>query len=422
MKKNSIKDRLETGQVIPLIVLMLFVIIGMVALILDGGAIMSNRRVAQAAADAGALAGAQRACLGKPDAIAVAEYYALTNNNATTAVATLEGMQVTVNTTVEQPSFFAKIFGVETLKASAEATAGCYGVRGKAVVPLAWRCKPPGEGPFNPEYGCQMQTLSWDLIGPMVDPNWNPPSQRTTSVRISDYGGTEKEYYMSGKSIVDIGGIPPEQIYIVIDSTKLCIEDGGDDFQCDLDGDGKKDITLGGDRGWLYLTKDTNSISKWIQDMGAHPDFTLVTHIWLSGKSGADVDVYIKMIDAGYVGEVVLIPIYNEICLNDPTVDISCVERAHAHPPWPEFFGVDIFTEMRNQVPYYHIIAFAPFYVSCIDKKGECPGFRYAQTLNDDLKDNPVIEGYFLSDYKVSPNATAGCDINLGNCTISLSN
>ena len=76
MKKFLIKNKLETGQVIPLVVLMIFVIIGMVALILDGGSIMSNRRTAQAAADAGALAGAQRVCLGKSDAKSVAEYYA----------------------------------------------------------------------------------------------------------------------------------------------------------------------------------------------------------------------------------------------------------------------------------------------------------------------------------------------------------
>ena len=172
---------------------MLFVIIGMVALIVDGGAVMSNRRTAQAAADAGALAGAQRACLGYNDAKAVAEYYATVNNNATTALATVVGKQVTVITTVEHPSFFARIFGDPTLEASAEAIAGCYGVRGKGVVPLSWRCWPnDGVGPFNDEYGCEMQTLNWKSVGPMVDPNWDPPSERVSSVSISDYDGNYK--------------------------------------------------------------------------------------------------------------------------------------------------------------------------------------------------------------------------------------
>ncbi|MFH1446711.1 MAG: pilus assembly protein TadG-related protein, partial [Chloroflexota bacterium] len=268
MKKFLIKYKLEKGQMIPLVVLMLFVIIGMVALILDGGSIMSNRRTAQAAADAGALAGAQRACLGKSDAKSVAEYYAITKNNATTAIATVVGTQVTVKTTVENSSFFAKFFGEFTLEASAEATAGCFGVRGVSPLPLAWNCRAPsvGGGPFDPLYGCQIQTLSWNLIGPMVNPNWDPPSERKTSVSISDYDGNIKDYFMSGTSIVDSAGIPPEQIYIIIDSDKICLEDDllNGVVRCDLDGDGKKDIQLGGDRGWLYLTADTSDIGAWI--------------------------------------------------------------------------------------------------------------------------------------------------------------
>ncbi|MBE0698523.1 MAG: hypothetical protein IH586_16525 [Anaerolineaceae bacterium] len=58
MKKYHINNMLEKGQVIPLVIVMFLVIIGMVALIIDGAAVMSNRRTAQAAADAGALAGA----------------------------------------------------------------------------------------------------------------------------------------------------------------------------------------------------------------------------------------------------------------------------------------------------------------------------------------------------------------------------
>ena len=274
MKKFLIKNKLETGQVIPLVVLMIFVIIGMVALILDGGSIMSNRRTAQAAADAGALAGAQRVCLGKSDAKSVAEYYATVNNNATSALATITQECVIVETTVENPSFFAKIFGEQVLAASAEATAGCFAASGKAVLPMTWRCWPNNnEGPFNEEYGCEMQTLSWELIGPMVDPNWIPSSERVTSVSISDFDGNTEDYFMSNTSIVDSTGlVPPEQIYIISDSNKICIEDGGD-IQCDLDGDGKKDIQLGGNRGLLYLTADTTNIQQWITD--PDPDFLI---------------------------------------------------------------------------------------------------------------------------------------------------
>jgi hypothetical protein len=429
MKKFMIKNKLETGQVIPLVVVMLFVIIGMVALIIDGGAIMSNRRTAQAAADAGALAGAQRACLGYNDAKSVAEYYATVNNGATSAVATVLEKQVTVNATVEHPSFFAKIFGDPTLEASAEATAGCFGVSGKGVVPLAWKCWPNDHtGPFNEKYGCEMQTLSWKTIGPMVDPNWDPPSERVTSVSISDYDGNSQYYKMSGiASIVDVttSKIPPEQIYIIFDSDKLCFDPpntGSGDIDCDVDNDGKNDLQLGGDRSWLYLTADTSSISKWITDFGAHPNFTMDAHKWLTGKSGMEADIPIKMVDQGWPGQVVMVPVYNVICPTYPITQ-ACLDSAHASPPWPVFSGVDDFSEMKNQVPVYHVIAFAPFYISCVSKSGDCPGYRYADTINNgELKNTEkVIEGYFISDYEVSTDATDFCSINLGNCTISLS-
>ena len=415
MKKTQQKNTLEIGQVIPVVVLLLLVIVGMVALILDGGFVMSGRRTAQAAADAGAMAGAQHACYGGSDAEAIAESYAI-NNGATSAEATVSGTEVTVIAAVETPSFFASIFGEDMLRASAEATAGCYGACGKSVVPLAWYCKAPtvGGGPYPEEYGCQIQTLSWDLIEPLVE-------GMASSVVISDFDGIEQTYYMDGANIVDSTGTPPEQIYIIMESDKICIEDGGD-IRCDLDGDGKKDVQLSGERGWLYLTEDTSNIGDWIDD-GPHPDITLNTNIWLSGKSGVDTSVYIKMVNAGFIGEVVLVPVFNYVCDGDPRTDVTCVEEAHQSPPWPVFYGEDDFSEIRNKSENYHIIAFEPFYVTCVSKKGGCPGFELAQSLSDGaLKDGPVIEGFFLSDADISVDSLQGCNINLGNCTISLNN
>jgi hypothetical protein len=416
MKRKSFRNKFEVGQVIPLVVLLLVVILSMVALILDGGSIMSNRRTAQAAADSGALAGAQRACSGQLDAKTVAEAYAI-NNGASTAEATVDGTEVTVVVTVENSSFFAKVFGVETLTGTAEAVAGCYGVSGKSVVPLAWYCKAPpvGGGPYPEEYGCQIQTISWDVLGTFINGG-------VDTVDIEDFDHNVVTYYRhtDGTSLVDSDGNPPEQIYIIMESDKICIEDGGE-ILCDLDGDGKKDVQVSGDRGWLYLTADTSNIGDWV-DEGPHPDITLVSHIWLSGKSGVTTSVYTKMISSGYIGEVVLIPVFNYFCDGDPRTDSTCVEEAHASPPWPPFYGEDDFSQIRNKSDNYHIIAFEPFYVSCVSKKGDCPGFRLAQALSGgELKDGPVIEGYFLSDMDVSPDSDQGCDINLGNCTISLS-
>lgn len=419
MAKRRLKIKHAAGQVVVVVVLMMVVILGIVALILDGGDIMVNRRTAQAAADAGAMAGAQRACAGFGDAATVADAYAVTNG-ATNTTIDVVGTSVTVTAEVENDSFFAGIFGAESLIASATASAGCYGVSGKSVVPLAWRCLPPdGMGPFNPDYGCKMQTLSWpDELKPLLDGQ---------TVEISNFLGTHTaNYYLNGTNIVDTlsSTIPPEQIYIVITEDKICFEDSGDpnDIICDIDGDGKKDIKMGGDRGWLYLTVDTSNISDWVDD-GPHPHITLEPHIWLSGKSGVETDVYIKMVSSGFQGEVVLIPIYNVICEDSPLVDTSCVDAAHASPPWPVFSGVDDFSEMKNQAPYYHIVAFAPFYVSCVSKLGDCPGLQYAASMDPNLDDKtPVIEGFFISDFNVLPDLDQTCAFDIGNCTISLSN
>jgi len=413
--------KLEAGQMIPLVVLMLIGILGMVTLLLDGGAIMSNRRAAQAAADAGALAGAQRICLGRSDAVAVAMQYATVNNNATSATAVMTGKQVTVTAEVVHPSFFANIFGEETLTARATATAGCFGVRGKATVPIAWRCNPPDGGPYPVEYGCQMQTISWKLIGPMADPYWIPSSQRTTQVEISDFDGNKKWYHMEGTSIVDNNGDPPEQIYIIIDSDKICKEDSGDDddIQCDLDGDGKKDIQTRGNRGWLFLSVGINNIADSLTGPGTGVD--LKPHVWLSGKPGVTTSIYIKMDSMGYEGAVVMVPVYNAICDGDPRENAECGAAAHASPPWPPFYGDDDFSQMNREGQLnYHIITFAPFYISCIDKNGNCPGLQSSDLDKTDKK-TPVMEGFFLTDVDVSA-SDQDCSIDLGNCIISISN
>ena len=419
MKKIKAIRGFENGQVLPLVVVSFFVIIAMVALIIDGGAVMSNRRTAQAAADAGALAGAQRACLGFNDAQSVAVYYATVNNDATTAVATVDGKQVTVYTTVEHPSFFARIFGDPTLEANAEAIAGCYGVKGKAVIPVSWACYPNDGGPFPSAYGCKMQTLNWKSVGPLVDPDWDPSSERVSTLSISDYAGNSKTYKMSGTNIVDAATskIPPEQIYIIFDGDKIC---GGGTI-CDLDGDGKDDILVGGDRGYLYLDDiSTHNLKDYI-DLS---NISIDSHIWLSGKSGKDVALINKMVDRNYSGRVVMIPVYNTLCDDKPSTNPACGTVAHASPPWPSFSGTDNLSEIRNQSPYYHIVAFAPFYISCVSTSGNCPGYIYADKIinGNSWKDNePVIEGYFISDYEVSIDPTVPCLYNLGNCTISLS-
>jgi len=118
MKRFLSKRGVETGQVIPIVALMMIAIVGMVALLIDGGSLMSDRRTAQAAADAAALAGARSLCSdNEADALSTAHTYAI-NNKASSSVETIvssvlisdhEVKGINVQTTVANPSFFAGI-------------------------------------------------------------------------------------------------------------------------------------------------------------------------------------------------------------------------------------------------------------------------------------------------------------------------
>jgi len=91
----------EKAQTLPILVIGILVIIMMGALLLDGGDLFLNRREAQAAADAGALAGAQQICLNtklrktnysayESKVIEAATRYAQIENLATSVIATLD--------------------------------------------------------------------------------------------------------------------------------------------------------------------------------------------------------------------------------------------------------------------------------------------------------------------------------------------
>lgn len=412
------KNKLEIGQVLPLVVLMMFAIIAMVALIIDGGMILSNRRTAQAAADAGALAGAQRACYGYNDAETYARSYAENNGATSVSLPLLTSSKVTVEATVTNESFFAKIFGINELSASARATSGCYSIRGKGVVPLAFHCEAGSIGVDHlnkHNYECIFTGLDWNTqLKPLLE---------GSSIVVD-----ETTYFRSGNNIVDSGGIPIlSHIYIVMDTDKLCQPEG--DLDCQLDEDGKPLIKDGGQRSWLYVDPGIPSMTQYLKGTGPKTAITHYSHIWLSGNSGNMSGSYDQMKSNGWEGAIVMLPIYNYFCDGDfkKQADIDyCMDQAHAHP-WPaEPEQGDNFDYVRNDKGNYHIVTFAPFYISCISDKGKCPGFQWVFKNNESNKDlhkfDSVIEGYFVTDYwDLYVDSTGMCDVQIGSCLITLS-
>jgi len=438
MKITNRFSKLEKAQVLPIVVAAFVVLVAFAALLIDGGSIMLNRRTAQAAADAGAMAGARELCYSTgADPLDVARSYALMNE-AATVNAQLDSGLITVNTTVTNDSFFAKIFNEDSLEAGAEAVAGCFSPDGNYLLPIGWSCRPSlgSDPPFDPGLDCKKMALDWDgLLKPLVE---GPPP---ASIVIPDNDGDSFEMDDDNIVNVDVDRKPPKQIYVIMDKIAVnqetfCKEELDVDdpnyavaITCDLDGDGKNEIEGGGNRGWLDLNNGGGGASDLIDWIVNGLDFPIVPHTWLSGQTGAITSVY-SAIKEYRQGDVVLIPVYNAICDdNDPIANEVCMTIAH-EPPFPELPDTgDI--DNAGQAPKFHVIAFSPFYISCvhIHSSDYCPGFALAQEMNPDPKhphksliaDNiQSVEGYFLKNVEFPLDLENHCDVNLGNCTVSL--
>ncbi len=422
------KRGLEKGQVIPIIVIMFFAIVGMTALILDGGSVMVSRRSIQAAADSGAMAGATELCYSTgADPLTVAENFAA-NNGATTATAEYVGGAVKVTATMTYDSFFAKVFNQDNLSASAEATAGCFPPSGNNLLPVAWSCRPPvGGGVFDSDKGCQIMALDWNnLLRPLLE----------NEVSTISIPGNDGLFEKVGDNIRNVDtNKPPSQIYIIMDAIStnketICKEnlDPSDPLYdtaitCDLDGNGKMDIEGAGNRGWLDLDGGgggANELKDWVR-YGFNG--TILPHTWLAGEPGQKTAVFPVVRDFR-VGDVMMIPVFNALCDNkNPLSNQACMDAAHASPfpPEPPVTG-DIADSGHK--PNFHIITFTPFYISCVHvkKTDDCPGFELAQAMNPSVIDDniPAIEGFFLENVNVQLDLLQVCGVNLGNCEVSL--
>jgi hypothetical protein len=198
---------------------------------------------------------------------------------------------------------------------------------------------------------------------------------------------------------------------------------------CDIDGDGKNDIEGDGNRGWLDLNNGGGGASDMRNWVRYGLDFPLAAHTWLSGQPGTDTSVFEAVRDYRQ-GDVVMIPVFNAICDDsDPTANAACMDAAHASPfpALPASGDID----SAGQAPKFHVIAFDPFYISCVHtfSFNECPGFTLAQEMNPDPKlphksliaDNiSSIEGFFLTNVDLPLDLENHCDVNLGNCVVSL--
>jgi hypothetical protein len=351
--KSRIHPR-EQGQSLVTVALLLVVLIGMLALTLDGGYAYLQRRAAQTAADAGALAGARELCKTGEANLAVdqALNYAIDRNGALQANATVGDGKVTVEAYIPFSTFFGRIFSVPEITAAAIAAARCIPA-GEAVniLPIAWNC--PAD--------------DWTTDGDISYCNWQ-------------FGNRNDS----------------ETWYIIMNSDKLgdddqyCISDGGT-VDCDMDGDGEDELLIGGNRSWLDLSgsgsdagNGSAELVDWIINGYPRP---VREHTFFAGQAGVSSNVFMAIDHRE--GDTVLLPVYNHISYGIPDLPYDT-------PPGTE--PQDIVVESNgNSTTYYHVITFSCFVPMCVKVQGNdrCPLWLMGRQTGSIKPQDKTVEGFF---------------------------
>ncbi len=340
-------NRHNGGQSMVVVALLLVVLIGMLAIVLDGGYAYLKRRTAQSAADAGALAGARELCVTGDHVLAVnrALEYTLDRNKALNATAYTEPGVVTVEAYIPFTTFFGRVLGQPEITSSAIAAAGCFAPSAaQGILPVAWNCSPPIEGFPSGSVDCQI------LYG--------------KNYVIMDSKGSDEDFFCQDPPN---SGIPAGTL------------------DCDYDDDGLNDLLAGGDRSWLDLDGGGGGSSELVDWINGGFDAEVIRHTWFGGQTGVANDVF--QAAWGRTGDYVLFPVFDQYC-DEPGAlpEVSCPDLYH-----PEDKTV---LSGGSATLYYHIITFALFKITCVDAPphGPCPGHE-AAGLPNNVK---TIEGFFV--------------------------
>ena len=349
-KQSSISARrnLQSGQSMVLVALMMIVFIAMLAVIFDGGYAFLQRRNAQTAADAGAMAGARELCLTGNTILATqaAVDYAINRNRALEADVFILGGEVEVTARIPFSTFFGSVLGRPTITSSAIAAANCFAPgNGVGVLPVAWNCDDDdGDG------SCDFQIF--DEVGEPTLPD----------------------------------------LYIIMNSRKtgdetedaFCLPTGTVD--CDVDGDGENELLVGGNRSWLDLSGGGGGASELIDWIENGYSSGVYMHTWYAGQSGVANSVFMAVQD--YVlGKRVLLPVYNAISDGAPIL--------------PYDSGPDnIVSTSGSSTTYYHVMSFSIFVPTCVHATGgdkDCDMYNYFRGIGGLGPEDKTVEGYFVN-------------------------
>jgi hypothetical protein len=360
----------EHGQNLVIIAVVMVALIALVGLAVDGGFGLANRRKAQNAADAGALAGADALCAGEPNETVISQAldYAINRNEATDASVTIGTKVLTVTTAIPHQTFLMGLFGEDVITSTASASAGCYFPCSATVLPVAWSCEPPivnGE-PITDTCGIQWGTM--DDPGPLYV--------------IMDSNKIPEDIYCQEPPLGCPYAIPTPGA-----------------MDCELNGDCVNDLFAGGNRSWLNLnggSGNANELRDWINGINV-PE--LHTHYWYGGSTGNKEVAYKAAGDR--IGDLVLIPVFDRYCLDVPETNCPAL-----YDPGDETVYAS------NDLIYYRIISFSAFRITCVVAPGVKKTCSHpardaaidaliAQGIlkKSDANNLMTIEGYFVRDY-----------------------
>jgi Flp pilus assembly protein TadG len=423
----------ESGQSLVVIALMFLGLVAIGALVIDGGSLYLNRRNAQTAADAAAMAGAHTLCIEKGTDSQIqtsVNKYALTENGATgvtldTPVRTADATtgakgSVTVHTTVQTTSFLANVLGFQNDTVTADAAAGCFlPDTGKNLLPIAWTCQPPVGPPDTSK--CEINSIPWKAFNPLL-----PPSP--TAFKFS---GPGSDILDAGLSPDDLtpgdyrDGIGSKMAYLVMNTDEFVAADVCRELnptgilQCDLSTppDGTIDVDGGANRGWLTINTSTNGGAAGLKTLiqyGYSDPLTLPQ--WFPGSNGAEVSVF-HTVNTYATYHLAFVPVFNAMCDGDPSTTALCASVYNSEP----------INNRNGTATYYRVASFAPFVVTCVDDGGGGPSCPARELLVSHLTGSTrahwqsfkSIEGYFVSGFAVS-SAIDPDSFDLGVYVISL--
>jgi hypothetical protein len=366
------------GQSLVIVALLLVLLIGMLALSIDGGNWYWNRRNAQNAADAGALAGASEYCTTRnaTQAVTRAQEYTITRNGADAANIVANSGVVTVTASITFTNFFAGVLGYSQGRVSATAAAGCFApCGGSGVLPIAWSCQPPLGGVTDPYSDCAIE-----------------------------YGPSNTYLIMDSQSL--------NEDFICQDPITHLPASGLD---CDLNNDLVNEVLAGGGRSWLDLDGDGGGGSQldgWVS--GGYLN-DLIFPIWVPQQTGVSGHIFDVVYDERY-HETMLVPVYNKFCSGDPDPYLN-----NCPGNWET--GDTINRSSSSSAVYFRLVGFSSFYVDCVDSAshGPCPAYEQLKLANPSI--NPSIkfvEGHFVQGF--NPNLIGGtCSgFNVGVYTLNL--